>query len=174
MKSFKKIAIILFLTTASSALAFECTSYMPVNPLELKKIGADADGSGCSEKKCPSFQCKIIDSLGYANVSKGNFRAAKIFSLGYSADLCVIKDSNLSYIVIKIVNSTNLQGSNLQNAHIEMISGASNLANTDLRGAKIDSVDDLESVTWTGAVYDGRSSLPFSDEIAAQLGLIKQ
>lgn len=175
----KNVVLILtasFLCSLSQAdQSGSCSSYIPVKKAELTKIGADMAGdAGCTGSACPNLQCRDMQSITYANVQNGSFRGARFSALGYSEDMTSIQNSDLRNVSIQSVNSINLSGCNLQNANIEYVGGYANLSAVDLRGARIGQIDNVETITWKGAIYDSTSRLPFSDVVAASMGLVKK
>jgi uncharacterized protein YjbI with pentapeptide repeats len=135
---------------------------------------------GCKRDSCPNIENRFIETLNYAEVDGGRFRGSDFNYLGYSTDLTKIQNSDLRDTTITVLGGCNLSGSDLRGAVIKTITHADAglittiLDGTDLRGASIIEITALTSVSLKGAVYDSTTQLPFTDEVAATLGMIKR
>jgi uncharacterized protein YjbI with pentapeptide repeats len=193
MKSSKLIIICsLFLFESSTALAENdiCFDFLnqvvgaPVVREQKRKITPEEEqalAGGCRGIGCPSFEKLNMGSISYANVDDGKFRGSEFDVFGYSTDLTKIQNSDLRDVTIDLLGACNLAGSDLRGAIIKKItaSGSDDVGSkifdrADLRGATILEISLIQSVSFNGTIYDSTTKLPFTDEVATSLGMIRK
>jgi uncharacterized protein YjbI with pentapeptide repeats len=134
--------------------------------------------TGCEGAKCPNLSCHEMGGISYFHANKAIFRGSKFVVIAYSAEFTQITNSDLRDTHIERVGGSDLSGSNLRGAVIKLIDsdapGSVKLSGSDLRGATVVEILNLDSVDFTGAIYDSASRLPFGDKEATARGMIKK